>query len=420
LVFSLLVDSKIVGNDPIAFRQRWRHLRHGIGLKHHAGDRAPQPRRDFHALGAGVARMRRGAQFTQPSAVSVHYAGSPERVKPHALAEIVPAHMSPPPSASALADCPSIAERVATIPTGRAAAPARDATFVAIGIAVLSTIFFAMGDIAAKVLTGTLPAIEVTWLRYVVFCLIVVPTVFVTRGARAMHTPRLRLQIIRALAVAGSSVLFILGLGHLQVAEATAINFISPIFITALSIPLLGEKVGIRRWAAAAVGFLGVMLVVQPGGSAFQVAALLPIGAALAWAVAAIATRLMSSERPEATLAWSATIGLIALTAFVPFNWRTPTAGEIGLAVVMGTFSTMGHWLIILAYRKAAASTIAPFSYVQLLFAGLLGFGVFGTIPGAMTLVGGAVIAASGLYTAHRERIRAREARPADAGIRRS
>jgi drug/metabolite transporter (DMT)-like permease len=231
-----------------------------------------------------------------------------------------------------------------------------------------------------------------------------------------VHTPRLRLQIIRALAVAGSSVLFILGLGHLQVAEATAINFISPIFITALSIPLLGETVGIRRWAAAAVGFLGVMLVVQPGGSAFQMAALLPIGAAFAWAVAAIATRLMSSERPETTLAWSAVIGLIALTAFVPFHWRTPTAGEISLAVLMGSFSTVGHWLIILAYRKAAASTIAPFSYGQLLFAGLLGFGVFGTVPGAMTLVGGAVIAASGLYTAHRERIRAREARLAVAG----
>lgn len=326
--------------------------------------------------------------------------------------------MSPP---SAVADYPSsVAEGVPAKPTAKGAAPAKDATFAAIGIALLSTVFFAMGDVAAKVLTGTLPAIEVTWLRYVVFCLLVLPTVFVARGAKVMHTPRLRLQIIRALAVAGSSVLFILGLGHLQVAEATAINFISPIFITALSIPLLGEKVGIRRWAAAAVGLLGVMLVVQPGGSAFQVAALLPISAALSWAVAAIATRLMSSERPEATLAWSAVVGLIALTAFVPFHWRTPTPGEIGLAVLMGIFSTIGHWLIILAYRKAAASTIAPFSYVQLLFAGLLGFGVFGTVPGAMTLVGGAVIAASGLYTAHRERIRAREARLAAAGIRRS
>lgn len=147
--------------------------------------------------------------------------------------------------------------------------------------------------------------------------------------------------------MAGSSVLFILGLGSLPVAEATAINFISPIFITALSIPLLGEKVGLRRWAAAAVGFLGVMLVVQPGGAAFQLAALLPMGAALVWAVAAIATRLMSADRPEATLAWSAVVGLIALTAFVPFHWRTPTAGGIGIAVLMGAFSTVGHWLII-------------------------------------------------------------------------
>jgi drug/metabolite transporter (DMT)-like permease len=327
--------------------------------------------------------------------------------------------MSPPPSA--VADyASSVAEGVPAKPTAKGAAPAKDATFAAIGVALLSTVFFAMGDVAAKVLTDTLPAIEVTRLRYVVFCLLVVPTVFVTRGAKVMHTPRLRLQIIRALAVAGSSVLFILGLGHLQVAEATAINFISPIFITALSIPLLGEKVGIRRWAAAAVGFLGVMLVVQPGGSAFQVAALLPIGAALCWAIAAIATRLMSSERSETTLAWSAVIGLIALTAFVPFNWRTPTAGEIGLAVLMGGFSTIGHWLIILAYRRAAASTIAPFSYVQLLFAGLLGFVVFGTVPGAMTLVGGVTIAASGLYTAQRERIRAREARLAAAGTGRS
>jgi drug/metabolite transporter (DMT)-like permease len=119
-------------------------------------------------------------------------------------------------------------------------------------------------------------------------------------------------------------------------------------------------------------------------------------------------------------LAWSAVVGLIALTTFVPFHWRTPNAGEIGLAVLMGSFSTMGHWLIILAYRKAAASTIAPFSYVQLLFAGLLGFGVFGTVPGTMTLVGGFVIAASGLYTAHRERVRAREARLTAAGIQRS
>jgi len=327
--------------------------------------------------------------------------------------------MSPPPAVSAAAHCPPT-EGVSAPPTARSTVPAQDATFTAIGLTLLSTIFFAMGDVSAKGLTDTLPALEVTWLRYIVFCLVIIPTVLAARGTKAMHTSRLRLQVVRALAMAGSAVFFILGLGYLPVAEATAINFISPIFITALSIPFLGETVGIRRWAAAAVGFLGVMLVVQPGGSAFQLAALLPIGAALSWALAVIATRRMSSERPEATLAWSAVIGLLALTALVPFHWRTPTLGEVGLAVLMGAFSTTGHWLIILAYRKASASTIAPFSYIQLLFAGLLGFAVFGTVPGPLTLVGGLVIAASGLYTAHRERIRARERRLAAAGIRRS
>jgi len=326
--------------------------------------------------------------------------------------------MSPPPSVSTAVDHPPLAESSLVIPATRGGVLAKDATLSAIGLAVLAAVFFSMGDVVAKVLTGTLPAIEVAWLRYIVFCLVVVPTAFVARGPQAMHTGVLRLQIIRALAGAGSTVLFFLGLRYLPVAEATAILFISPIFITALSIPLLGEKVGIRRWAAAVVGFLGVMLVVQPGGSAFQLAALLPICAAIGGAVTAITTRQLCTERPETTLAWTSMIGLVALTIFMPFNWQAPTIGEIGLAILMGAFSLVGHWLTILAYRKAAASTVAPFTYVQLIFAGLLGFAVFGMIPGAMTLVGGLIIAASGLYTAHREHARAREARLAAAGIR--
>ena len=296
--------------------------------------------------------------------------------------------------------------------SGETDAPAaRDATLPAIGLAVLVALFFSLSDVTAKALTGTLPPIQVTWLRYVVLCLVIVPTLLVVRGRRALRTTRPKLQVVRALAVAGSSILFITGLEHLQVAEVTAINFISPIFITALSIPVLGEKVGIRRWSAAVAGFLGVMLIVQPGGAAFQLAALLPMGAALAWAVAAVTTRLMRSENPEATLAWTAIIGFIVLASFVPFAWRTPTAREILLVTLMGIFSMMGQWLIIRAYHKAAASTLAPFFYVQLLFATLLGFLVFGMVPGTMTLIGGLVIVASGLYTAHRERVRALEAR---------
>jgi drug/metabolite transporter (DMT)-like permease len=167
--------------------------------------------------------------------------------------------------------------------SGETDAPtARDTTVSAIGLATLVAFFFSLNDVTANALTATLLAIQVAWLRYVVLCLVIVPTILTVRGGRALHTTRPKLQVVRALAVAVSSILFITGLEHLQVAEVTAINFISPIFITALSIPVLGEKVGICRWTAAVPALLGVMLIVQPGGMAFQFAALLPMGAALA------------------------------------------------------------------------------------------------------------------------------------------
>ncbi|MDU0344022.1 DMT family transporter [Bosea rubneri] len=286
-----------------------------------------------------------------------------------------------------------------------------DNPLVAIGLILASTLFFAAGDVTAKLLTGSLPGLQVTWLRYVVFALLVVPTTLLIRGRSGLDTKSVGMQSLRGLAVAGSAVLFILGLTLLPVAENTAINFISPIFITALSIPLLGEKVGMRRWAAAAVGFAGVLIVVQPGGSGFSAAALLPIGAAMSWAVAAIVTRKMHAERPEVTLAWSAIIGLIVLSLGVPFVWKSIALHEIGIGVLMGLFSTVGHSLVILAFRKAQASVLAPFSYVQLASSSLLSFFLFAAVPQAMTFLGGAVIAASGLYTAHRERIRAKAGR---------
>lgn len=220
-----------------------------------------------------------------------------------------------------------------------------------------------------------------TWLRYVVFALLVVPTTLLIRGRSGLDTKSVGMQSLRGLAVAGSAVLFILCLTLLPVAENTAINFISPIFITALSFPLLGEKVGMRRWAAAAVGFAGVLIVVQPGGSGFSAAALLPIGAAMSWAVAAIVARKMHAERPEVTLAWSAIIGLIVLSLGVPFVWKSIALHEIGIGVLMGLFSTVGHGLVILAFRKAQASVLAPFSYVQLASSSLLSFFLFAAVP---------------------------------------
>jgi drug/metabolite transporter (DMT)-like permease len=223
----------------------------------------------------------------------------------------------------------------------------------------------------------------------------------------AMRTARLRLQLFRGLALLGSSVLFITGLHYLPIAEASATSFVAPLFVTGLSIIFLSEKVGIRRWAATAVGLTGVIVIVRPGTGAFQIAALLPIFSAFAWACTLVMTRVMSGrEHAVTTMTYTALVGVAVLSAVVPFTWVTPSWNQILIGLLVGIASTTGQWIVVLAFRYADASALAPFSYIQLLWASTLGFLVFGELPDTWTIGGAALIVASGLYTAHRERIR--------------
>jgi drug/metabolite transporter (DMT)-like permease len=268
---------------------------------------------------------------------------------------------------------------------------------------------FSIADVITKQLASTLPPPEVAWMRYVTFALVVVPIVLVKGGPALLRSRRPGLQVLRGFGMVGSSLLFIQSLPHLPVADATAIFFVSPILIMALSVIVLGESVGWRRWSAAAVGFIGVMIVVRPGTGAFQFAALLPMIGASSWAVGAVVTRKIGGDHAFTTLAYSALVGTLVLSALMPFNWVTPDATEIGLGLCMGVLFAIGHWFIVLAYRHGNASLIAPFSYVQLIWAGSLGYLVFGSVPDAWTVTGAGIIALSGLYTAYRERVRAME-----------
>ena len=275
--------------------------------------------------------------------------------------------------------------------------------------AVGAVVLFSVSDAMAKVLRVSLPAAEVAWLRYMTFAAFAA-VLAARNGLPALRSRRPGLQVLRGVTLVGSAAFFIAGLGRLPLAEAAAISFISPAFITALSIPFLGEVVGIRRWAAVLAGLLGVLIVIRPGGGALQAAALFPLASAACWAVTIIVTRRMGTlDRSETTLLWSAWTGLLLLTALVPFGFIVPSAGQVALGVGIGLAASTGQYVLILAYRRAAASLLAPFSYVQLLSSTLLGALVFGAVPDGMTLLGAAVIIASGLYTVHRERVRARE-----------
>lgn len=280
-----------------------------------------------------------------------------------------------------------------------------------IALSVGATLVFGIADTIAKYLAQTLPVVEIQWIRYVMFLGFAIA--MAGRSPIAVLRPRNpKLQILRGLCVIGSSVLFVYGIRQMTMSQATTISFLSPLLITILSIPLLGEIVGIRRWAAVAAGMLGMLIVVRPGTSGFQPAALFGVASSSCWALALIITRKISaSDSPATTILWSAGIGTAVLTVLLPFELRWPTPFEFGLNLVLGVLASAGQWMVVLAHRHAAASLLAPFSYTQLLWVTVAGYLVFGNLPDQWTLVGAAVIIASGLYTAHRERVRARSSR---------
>jgi drug/metabolite transporter (DMT)-like permease len=247
-------------------------------------------------------------------------------------------------------------------------APARaDRPFKGIALILASTVFLGCSDVTAKYLAASLPSIEITWIRFLVFALIMTPAMIPGSPLYALTTNRRKLHFVRGAAVLGSSLFFITGLAFLPIAEASATGFIAPLFVTALAIVFLGEKVGMRRWIATAVGLVGVLIILRPGTSAFHVAAIFPLVSALCWACTLIMTRMLSgTERATTTMTYSSIAGVAILSLLV----------------------------------------LAPFSYLQLLWVSTLGFLVFGEIPDVWTVTGAAFIVASGLYTAHRERVR--------------
>jgi drug/metabolite transporter (DMT)-like permease len=290
----------------------------------------------------------------------------------------------------------------------KSTAPARaDRPFRGIALILASTVFLGTSDIIAKYLSATLPSIEIAWIRFLVFALIMSPAMVPGSPLFALHSKQPGFQLMRGVALLGSSLFFISGLRFLPIAEASATGFVSPLFVTALSIIFLGESVGVRRWIATALGLIGVLIILRPGTGAFHPAAFFSLVSALAWACTLIMTRMMSgSEHAITTMTYSSIAGVCVLSALVPFVWVTPSWTDILFGICIGVASTAGQWIVVLAFRYADASVLAPFSYIQLVWVSLLGFIIFGEVPDIWTVTGAAFIVGSGLYTAHRERVR--------------
>ena len=285
--------------------------------------------------------------------------------------------------------------------------PQPDNPLRGIALSASACAVFAIADTTSKFLSASLPIIEIQWIRYMLF--FSMAAILAARGQNRSLRPRNpKLQILRGLCVTGSSVLFVYGIREMTMAQATTISFLSPLLITVLSIPLLGEIVGIRRWGAVVAGMVGMLIVVRPGTSGFQPAALFGVASSSCWALALIITRkIAASDEPRTTLLWSALVGAVVLSVLLPFEAKWPSWGQFGLCLMLGVLSSAGQWLVVLAHRLAPASLLAPISYTQLPWVSIGGYVVFDNLPDQWTLVGAAIIVASGLYTAHRERVRA-------------
>jgi len=275
----------------------------------------------------------------------------------------------------------------------------------AIGLVLLSVALFSIMDALSKILAARLDAIEIVWGRYLVILALLAP--LVGRDPRSVVAARPALQVVRGICLFASAVLFIAGLAFLPLADASAIAFASPLVVTALSIPILGEQVGIRRWSAVAAGFIGVLIVIRPGGGAFDAAALLPLLSAACWALSMVVTRRMGHhDKPLTTLLYSTVVGLVLSSAALPFVWRPASGADWMLIVAMGGLHAGGQYFLIAGLLRGAASLLAPFTYSQIVWSTLLGYLIFGALPTVWTWSGAALIVVSGIYTAHRERVR--------------
>lgn len=270
-------------------------------------------------------------------------------------------------------------------------------------LVVAAVTLYATIDGLAKLMMQDMDVMQIIWARFA-FALPLLPFIVGRRWPELLGVARPGLLIARGLIpiVAGLSV--VIALGTMPLADATALMFVSPLMLTALAVPLLKERVGLHRWSAVVIGFIGVLVIVRPGGTMGWVA-LLPLLTAFLYALYQIATRVLSRTTPAlVSFTYMVIVGTAGSTLALPFVWRTPDALGWAMMAASGLLHGLAHYLVTRAFALAPAAILAPFNYAQLIGATAIGYVVFGDLPDRLAIVGALIIVAAGLYVAYRER----------------
>lgn len=284
------------------------------------------------------------------------------------------------------------------------AAPIRHPLFGVL-LFLSAALLLACMDASTKYLAAHYNAPLVVAIRYIVHCSLMVVVLAPMAGRALVETRRTGLVLVRAACLATASLFMTLALQRMPVAESTAIVFLAPLLVVLIAGPMLGERVGMLGWVSAVAGFSGILLIARPGGGLDPTGLACAFCAACAVAAYQLLSRLLAStERTLALLFYTALVGAVIFGLLLPWYWegQAPTPLLVLLFVATGVLGGLGHFLFTAAHRHAPASLLAPMMYVQLLWAGLLGWVVFGHVPSRLAVLGMCAVAAAGALAAWR------------------
>lgn len=285
--------------------------------------------------------------------------------------------------------------------------PRLHAAIAGIGLMLAAMLLYPVVDAVGKILVGQMPVLQVVWARYVFQALLLLPLALWQQRRLFISVAAPKLQIIRSLFHLGAAIGFFQALVTVPMADTLAVFFVSPLVITALSPFLLQERIGVWRWSAVAVGFLGVLLIIRPGFDVVTAGILFALASGLAHAGFAITSRKLAGQgTPLVGTLVISLVGTVPLTAALPFIWQAPSPQQWLMMIGIGGLGAGCQWMVTMAYERAPASQLAPFAYSEMVSTCLLGLLLFGDSPDAVTWLGIAIVVASGIVIAWREGVR--------------